>query len=71
MAFEISNEMKWILYIAIVAVGVIIGWYVGGKKYEDKEMVGMAIGGVVGLIVAGGLYLFLGGELFGKPTMTY
>lgn len=70
MAFEISNEIKWILYIVIISVSICIGWYIG-SLYENHDTTGLLVGLGVGILAAFGLYYFIGTEGYSEMKMTY
>ena len=72
MAFEISKEMRWVMYIVIVVAALLIGWYVGGKYGEDKNTTGAIIGAIIGILIAGALYyMYDKKEEYGKLNMIY
>lgn len=54
MAFDnISKEMKWVICIAVIIGGALIGWYVGNMN--ENSMLGAVAGAVIGVVVVIGL----------------
>jgi hypothetical protein len=61
--------LKWVLYISILVLAVLAGWYIGGL-YSNKE-IGAVIGGVIGFVIVGGIYWYVESYDDDDLRMTY